>query len=425
MINIRMKSKDIRSAPIKHEVDVGSKNVKTKYLSIIKGMIGKEKGIEPILIAALLLLALMLRISFLSFESGDYQDYLIPWYGFIHAHGGFAALKYAIGNYTPFYFYFIALMTYIPLPAIVLFKGLSIFFDFVLAFVVYCTVKLKYQQSYVPLVASLLVLFAPTIFINSAMWSQCDSIYTAFAVAGLYFFMRQRPGWACFYFGLSLSFKPQAAFLFPLLLFLWLKKEVYIRHLVLIPVCYLLMIFPAFLLGRPLMDLLTIYLAAPGEMPFLTLKAPNFWQWFPDSQFSLLYHSGMILTIACAIILCLVVYVRHQAVSANLLVKLAFIFVLSVPFFLPEMHERYFYMADVISIIYACYIPRQFYLAIGVQLASLFPYFLCLYNTTVINLSFLAFVILGAMIITISTLVKDLYFTDCQYIGTQVEDELA
>ncbi|GCE18710.1 hypothetical protein [Dictyobacter kobayashii] len=424
MSNVQVKNKITPVKPAKYEISIEDENAKIKYFDLIRNRIQKSAKIEYLLIATILLLAVILRITLLPFESADYRNCLVVWYDFIHSYGGFTALKYNVGNYTPFYLYFIALMTYIPLPKLVLFKGFSIFFDFVLAFGVYLIVKLKYQHSYIPLIASLLVLFAPTIFINSSLWAQCDCIYTAFAVFGLYFLLKKRPGWACFCFGLSLSFKPQGVFLLPLLLFLWMKREVYIKHLLIIPVSYLLMIFPAFLLGRPFMDLLTVYLNASGEMPELTLNAPNFWQWFPNSQFSLLYHSGLILTLAYIFIFCLVVYVRQQKVSTNLLVKLAFIFALSVPFFLPEMHERYFYVADVISIIYACYFPRQFYLAIGVQLASLFSYLPFLFGTTVINLSLLAFIILGAIIITIGTLIKDLYFVDAQPAVIHVKSEV-
>ncbi|GHO85580.1 hypothetical protein [Dictyobacter formicarum] len=422
MNDIQVKSKEIQLETIEHELNV-EEDIEAKYFYIIKNIIQKGKKVEYLLIVASFLLALMLRITVIPFESADYHTYLIVWYNFIHTYGGFAALKYTVGNYTPFYLYFIALITYIPLSPLVLFKALSIFFDFVLAFGVYLIVKLKYQSSYVPLIASLLVLFAPTIFLNSALWGQCDVIYTAFAVMGLYFFLRKRPGFACLFFGLSLSFKPQAAFLLPLLLFLWMKREVYLKHLVIIPASYLVMIFPAFLLGRPFTDLLTIYLTAAGDVPYITLNAPNFWQWFPNSQFSILHDAALVLTMACIAMLYFVVYARQQKVSSHLLILLALIFVLCVPFFMPQMHERYFYMADVISIIYAFYVPRQFYLAIAVQLASLFAYLPFLFVMTVINLSWLPFLILGAMIITIGTLIKALYFADHQHIATQVENE--
>ncbi|WP_338254152.1 hypothetical protein [Dictyobacter halimunensis] len=423
MSNIRVENKATKMKPALNNLHTESENITAKYFSTIKNMVQRKTRVEHILIGALLLLALLLRISFLPFESGDYQRYVAIWYSFMRAHGGFLALKYEIGDYTPFYFYFIAFVTYIPIPQIVSLKGISIFFDFVLAFFAYLIVKTKYPGGYVPFIASVLILFAPTIFINSALWSQSDGIYTAFGAAGLYFLMKKRPWLACFCFGLSLSFKPEAIFLSPLLLCLWMKREVSIKHLVMIPVTYLLIIFPPFLLGRSFINLLTIYVRATGEYPSLTLHAPTFWQWFPDSQFSNLHYSGIILAMACVIILCFVVYVRHQEVSAQLVLLLAFIFVLSIPFFLPEMHERYFYMADVISIIYACYVPRQFYLAIVVQLASLLSYVPVLFYTTIISFYLLSFLILGAIIITVGTLIKDLYFVGGQLNTTQVENE--
>ncbi|GLV58056.1 hypothetical protein KDH_48900 [Dictyobacter sp. S3.2.2.5] len=413
MSNIQIRNKAPNINPVRNKLHTESETITVKSLPDIKNMVQRGARVEYFLIGALLLLALLLRISFLPFESDDYQRYLVVWYNFIKANGGFLALKYNVGNYTPFYFYFIVLMSYIPLPQLVLFKVLSIFFDFMLAFGVYLIARLKYPRGYAPLIASVLVLFAPTVCINSALWAQCDSILASFAVAGLYFLLKRRPWLACFCFGLAFSFKPQGAFLFPLLLLLWMKQEISIKHLMMIPAAYLLMIFPAFLAGRPLTDLLTVYLAATSDVPYITLNAANFWEWFPNSQFSILHQSGLILALACALLLCLVVYMRHPKMSNRLLVMLAFIFALCVPFFLPQMHERYFYTADIMSVIYACYIPRQFYLAIGVQLASLFSYAPFLFGITVINLSLLAFITLGAMIVTISALIRELYFANC------------
>jgi Gpi18-like mannosyltransferase len=45
-----------------------------------------------------------------------------------------------------------------------------------------------------------------------------------------------------------------------------------------------------------------------------------------------------------------------------------------VPFFLPRMHERYFYLADVISLLYAFYNPRRWYLPVLIILASTLSY---------------------------------------------------
>ena len=73
------------------------------------------------------------------------------------------------------------------------------------------------------------------------------------------------------------------------------------------------------------------------------------------------------------------------------------------------MHERYFYLADVVSIIYAFYFPRYFYIALIIQLCLLFsyaPYFL---NTQVVNLAYVASAVLVITVITLADLVLTLY----------------
>ena len=57
------------------------------------------------------------------------------------------------------------------------------------------------------------------------------------------------------------------------------------------------------------------------------------------------------------------------------LVTAALISVLFPPFLLPGVHERYFFAADVLSVVYAFYYPKQWYVPLLVQFASGFSYF--------------------------------------------------
>jgi Gpi18-like mannosyltransferase len=50
-----------------------------------------------------------------------------------------------------------------------------------------------------------------------------------------------------------------------------------------------------------------------------------------------------------------------------------------VPFLLPKMHERYYFLADVLSIVYAFYFPRKWYypvLTISVSTLSYLAYWI-------------------------------------------------
>ena len=71
-------------------------------------------------------------------------------------------------------------------------------------------------------------LLAPTVFVDSALWGQTDSIYTSMLVASIYFAIRRRPILSLFFFSVALSFKLQAIFRFPLFIVLLLKRRTHL-----------------------------------------------------------------------------------------------------------------------------------------------------------------------------------------------------
>jgi Gpi18-like mannosyltransferase len=92
-----------------------------------------------------------------------------------------------------------------------------------------------------------------------------------------------------------------------------------------------------------------------------------------------------------------------------MVVKLALVSALLVPFTLPHMHERYFFAADVISIIYAFYRPKRFFVPIIVGGASLFSYFPFLFREEPIGLQYLAILMAVALIVVAADLIRSLY----------------
>ncbi len=367
---------------------------------------------EWLLVIGILLLALLLRKQLLPIHSADYNVYLSPWYDFIKSHGGIKALKYNFSNYNEPYLYLLVIATYIPLAKITAIKSISIFFDLVLTGFVYLIVRIRYEKSYLPIIAALIVLFLPTVFINSSLWAQSDSIYTSFTLGGLYFLLRKKPFWAFIFFGAAFAFKLQAIFLFPLFLVLWMVGEIRFRYLFIIPLVYVVAIFPAYLLGRNFVDMLTLYFTQAGyPSNSLSLNAPNLFQLIPVPVQQLLpwNHAGVVLTLSVVLILCFVVLASKRKMTSEITLKLALAFVLIVPFLLPEMHERYFYLADILSLVYAFYFPKYFYVPILVQLCSLESYMPFLIQATVIRESYLALLMLGIIILVVWDLVKTLW----------------
>ena len=334
-----------------------------------------------------MLLAALVRYPLIPFESPDVVNVMSLWYEFIGRNGGFAALKHRFSDQNVPYLYLLAAASALAPEASAsqAIKIVSIVFDFLLAFFVHGCVRTAYPGSRLaPILAALATLFAPTMIVNSAMWGQFDAIYTTFLAACLYFLLTGRPGLACTAFGAAFAFKPQSVLLAPLLLWLLMKKDVSLHHLLPIPAVYLASMLPAWFAGRPLKDLLLIYFdllshhSAPRFQ--LSMNAPNFYQWIPSWSFHDFYPAGILFT--AGIVAAVGVFLRRSrvAITPDRLVLLAAFSVLMLPCLLPKMHDRYFFPANVFTIVLAFHFPRYWYVPAVVGAATFFVYTIYLFG---------------------------------------------
>jgi Gpi18-like mannosyltransferase len=208
------------------------------------------------------------------------------------------------------------------------------------------------------------------------MWGQADSIYAAFGLGGVYFLLRRRPWAAGVFFGLSLAFKLQAVFLFPLLLVLVLKKWMPWRALLAVPGVVLLLDLPALLAGAPLGQLLSVYAQQVGSYSALSLNAPSIYQFLPASaDAALIRPIGVAVTGLVVLGLCLGALLSRVQLTTARIVLMGATSAVLMPFLLPSMHERYFYLAEVLVVIAAFYLPRRlWYVPVLVQVASFLAY---------------------------------------------------
>ncbi len=336
-----------------------------------------------IALAILLSLALLLRLLFFRFQSIDYTAFIGPWLHYMQMHGGFATLKDQFTDENIPYLTLLVAISYLPAGKLFVIKLLSVCFDFLLSFFVYLLVKLKRARADIAIASAMVVLFLPTVVLNSAAWGQCDSIYTTFCVGCVYFFCRKQPGWACFYFGLAIAFKLQAVFLAPLLLLLFIKQAIPFKYLLLIPAVFLITLAPAIMAGGNLWDILSTYIVLSEKydaVKVLTLNAPNIYQWItvPHADFYLAKDCGLLLTGVILLILMGIILLSRKNLTADLIIKISLLFSVTAPFFLPMMHERYFYLADIFSVIYVFWNPTYYYFAVLIQAASLYSYIMVL-----------------------------------------------
>ncbi len=346
-------------------------------------------------------LAVAVRYSLLDYKSFDFIKATKVWYNTIKSEG-FSAFGQNFSNYNPPYLYLLYLIArFFPDSSVVFATKLpSMIADFISAWFAYRIVRLKYTDSPIPILAAFAILFAPTVVLNSAFWGQTDSLYTCLLLATLFFLLSKKYGLTMIMFGLSVSFKAQAVFMSPLLFALLLRKEIPWRYFLLIPLVVVLTLVPSWIAGRSLLDLLLIYPAQTGAFKQLSMNAPSAFEFIPESGrfYIYYYHASLISAIVISIFFSIIVYKSQKKLTSSILLELALITVLMMPFILPKMHERYFYPADVISIIFAFYYPGYFFVPIIMSGISFFAYQLTLFGVETVPLSLLA---LGIFILII------------------------
>ena len=212
------------------------------------------------------------------------------------------------------------------------------------------------------------------------------------------------------------SFKLQAIFVLPLWGVLWLAGKIKFRELLAFPLTYFAVMLPAVLLGKPMSDILLVYFHQMGEYPRLVLNAPSAYQFIPyGAQVDEGVASRLGIAAAGALVLALLAlgFRLRERLDRELTMTMAVILCVGVPFFLPHMHERYFFLADVFTLCWACANVKRLpaaVLAAGASLASYMVYLRLKYNfvltlggcTFVMPLESLA--MLSALIFSVLTL---------------------
>ena len=345
-------------------------------------------------------LAILLRFNLFYFKSSDFIHFLSPWYRFILENGRFSALQYNFSNYNPPYLYLLVIVSYLfpTVPTVWAVKLASIIFDFLGAFWIYKITKLKYPQGNKPYLAFVMILFTPTVFINSAYWGQCDMIYTSFLLGCLYFICINKEILGLTFFTLAVSFKLQAVFFAPFLFVLILKKRLQWESFLIIPIAYLVTLLPAWFAGRSFTDLLLIYVNQFGTYRSLTMNMPNLYQFISNDYYNLFSKLGVIFTLVLVCVLALSIHREKKLLTQDNLIQIVFISMFLVIFFLPKMHERYFFPIDVFSILYAFYFPKYWFVPVVVVGSSLFSYSDSLLGERMVSLHVLALILLALFI---------------------------
>ncbi|MES2989092.1 MAG: hypothetical protein V4808_14410 [Pseudomonadota bacterium] len=306
----------------------------------------------------------------------DVQNYLLPWFGHIRATGPVAAFAEPFGNYSPPYLYLMAAVS--PLAGLIEAPALLKLLSFAghLVLVAAAARLLRTLGHAHPWRAAACIGLAPSLFVNPAILVQCDALWAAALLVALTAAIDRRHAAMFGWCGLAFAIKLQAGFAAPFFLALALARHVPLRLWLFAPLMAFATLVPAWAMGWPLADLLGIYLRQSQFDITQPLNAPNIW-----TILAVLPAGGLLVGMAApaaaAAALGYVALFRQRLAEADpvVLIRAALLCALIVPGLLPRMHERYFFLSDLLALLLVLCRPAEWRVALFTQLGSCFAIF--------------------------------------------------
>ena len=386
------------------------KSINKKFWSFL------ENNYMYVFFIILIFLSFLIRLCLIKYPSGEYDMFLKPWFDNLKENGGLLGLSKDISNYNAPYITILALLTYLPIDSLISIKLVSILFDYVSAFAVMLIVKelfkgKKYEKK-ISFISFFTILFLPTIFLNSAYWAQSDSVYTAFGLLSILYLIRKKYLKSFIYLGMAFAFKLQTIFILPLYILIFItNREITLKHFLLVPLTNIIMCLPAICFGYSIEKCIMVYVNQTGTYnQYLTLNLPNFYGIFfkgldvnnpnlINSTFSELSTIGIIFTMMIFVTIAFLVFHKKVKFDNTAIIEFGLLSILIACFFLPQMHERYLYMADILGIVYLCIDKKRFYIPLSIILISLNGYMYLLFGGFALSFNLLSILYLIILVI--------------------------
>jgi len=310
-------------------------------------------------------------------NSTDMTAFLLPWFDHLVASGQIAAFAQPFSNYTPPYLYALALASLFAgwLPAVTLIKLLSLAGTGALALAM--ARLLRTLDASDPARGAALVFLLPSVAANAALLGQSDAFWAAPCVMAVAAAIDRRHAAMLVWCGVALSFQLQAVLVAPIFLALLIQRRIPLRLWLLAPLATAAMMIPAAAAGWPVADLASIYFRQGDRFSDLARNAPNLWsivQLFPISDHALL---GLAFTLAIGASAAFIARFSATPVHGRAVLAAALFAILVTAGLLPKMHERYFFLADILALALALSDAnsRSWHLAVLVQIASILALF--------------------------------------------------
>jgi len=252
-------------------------------------------------------------------------------------------------------------------------------------------------------------MLTPTMLMNAGVWAHCDATFAMFTLWGLALLVDDHPMAGCILWGFALATKLQSAFLFPLLIVLFMMRRVQLRHVLALLAVYFLCHLPVLLDGQGVMNVISRYAMQLEEARWGTVRLsdnmPNVYKLMLVASTREFSGMGLYLGIASALLVVAALLRMKKPMNHDILLLSALLLACGLPLILPQMNARSLYLAIMLG--FACAgNARRMTAAALMEFVSLCAYMKSIFNFDVVPMMALSLLAIAAAILVLLELVK-------------------
>ena len=171
----------------------------------------------------------------------------------------------------------------------------------------------------------------------------------------------------------------QAEFILPFFLLIYfVNKKFSIFNFVIIPLTMLITGLPVLLFGRSVFDIFLIYSDQTNRYTKVAMNYPSFWSILFNVNSTDYYNSqkfaAVFLTIVVLAAIMLWCIINNVELTNQNMIYLAFILSYTCVLFLPQMHERYGYLYEILAIVLVLLNKKTIKLIVPLYIITLITY---------------------------------------------------
>ena len=338
------------------------------------------------LITAILITAISLaaRFSVVLHPTRDVVAFVFKWMQDIKE-VGFANFYTVQSDYSPLFLFVVGIFAYLPTGEFVTVSGLTYFANWMvylkgfyflieigIAVGLYLIVKEVTKNKKYAWLTYVIYLCLPVQFFNSAIWGNADVMYFVCFVYILYFILKDKGGLAFFLTGVCFGIKLQAVFILPYLLYLLLNGKLKVYKVIFLPLGLFCTFLPAYFCGAGFTEPFMFFKRQIGGYSKLTLGCANIWHLIniKDGAMETFSTGATLLGLLLIGVFTAIIFERKIDLTKENTLRVGIFLMAIVPMFLPHMHERYFYLLDVLIVVYCLITKKHYYLILLMQLSS-------------------------------------------------------